>query len=1159
MNRSSYITKILAFALAFASLIALSSNSAKADELYGKIRGVVTDSSGAALPGVQLKLTNTGTGREQAQTSGSDGGYLFLNLIPGTYSLSASKSNFKLFQATSINVIQNQVYVQNVAMEVGTVAETLEVVGNPAQVETTSIQLGATLRGDEIRDLPNLNRNWINLQQTLPGVVTPDTRFGTNFSTNGSQAQQNSYLVNGSDSNDLPLNSPLTQPNPDTIDEVQMITNTINPEFGRNSGAILNVTTKSGTNRFHGSAFEYYRDTFLNTANFFQLKADGTKNVPQFHQNQAGGTIGGPIWKDKIFFFYGLQITRSRQPLLGTGPQIGNQTVFTNAQLNGDWSTSTLSSNPIPSTLSITGPGGPCAAGTAWSTCFAGNQVPTSNFSSLSTQLVQKFVPAGGTTGIFSWNPETSLKENQHIGRMDVNLGSKDAIWFYALGNDRSTLNDEPFTGASLPGFGDSSLPYTKQFTAAWNHTFSPTLLNEFRPAYTRLNFPTGQPQHVRQPSAVGFPNIFPQSPAGADYPQIAITGYFVLGGTNNGPQPRKDQTYQLTDNLTWTKGKHSLKFGYAGRKFQVWNPFLADNDGVFTFDASGGFSTGDPGLDFLLGVPATYAQESGSTIIADAYEHYFYAQDQWRVKSNFTLTLGTGYQIDTPITEYQQGGISRVCFQPTIQSTVFPTAPIGYTLPGDPGCNKQGGPTTKYGHIGPRVGFAWSPDLGRATGGAGKTSIRGGFGLYYNRSEEELNLQDLGIPPFGLNSNGAAHPSFPNPFADINGGAAVPQPFPYAPPGPGTTNIDFTKFEPFGFGLSTNARNLTVPYAMNWNFNIQRELPGRMVLQVGYVGSHGENLITSYTANPATPAGVQACLTDPTPSPVSGLPCTQDLGFQPIDFPSHYKYPGDIWANFGQQTNGGWSNYHSLQVTLDKRMSHGLSFNSAYTWSHSLDVSSSFEDTSFQLSGGVDSYGNFKRDYGSSAFDARQRWVVSWVYDIPNAAKNWGGIASRVLGGWQFTGDNAFQSGFPIHFQDTNLLSANCTWFLSFYGCSDRPDIVSRPHALDPRSASFNGKPNYWFDPASFTDNALGTEGNTPRGYFTGPGFWNADASLAKETKFTESTSFKLRIDFFNIFNHTNFANPSGNFGSSRFGRITAIRNFTNSRLIQLGADFTF
>jgi len=754
---------------------------------------------------------------------------------------------------------------------------------------------------------------------------------------------------------------------------------------------------------------------------------------------------------------------------------------------------------------------------------------------------------------------------------MDFTPTQKDTIWFNAAANDQSSLNDLPFSGSTLPGFGDSSLPYTKMFTSSWTHTFTPNILNELRLGYTRLNFPTGQPQHVRLPSSAGFDNIIPQRAAQADLPNISLTGYFTIGGTTNGPQPRKDQTYQLTDNFSWTKGRHAIKFGYDGRKFQVWNPFLARLDGAFSFSKSGTYSTGDPSLDFLLGIPASYNQQSGSTIIAQAYEHYFYAQDQWRIKNNLTLTLGTGYQIDTPIEEFQNNGLSRVCFQPTVQSTIFPTAPIGYTFPGDQGCNKYGGPTTKLGHFGPRVGFAWSPDFGALTGGAGKTSIRGGFGMYFNRSEEEMNLQDLGVPPFGLSTNGAAHPSFPDPFADINGGAAVGQQFPYVPPGPGDTSIDFTQFYPFGPTLSVNARNLTVPRAYNWNVNIERQLPGQTILTIGYVAAHGSGLVTSYTGNPATPAGVQACIADPNNkiyNPNNPGGCADDPGNQNLNFPDHYVYPGDVWGLFGQQTNGGWSNYNSLQVSANKRMSHGLELQTAYTWAHALDVSSSFEDTAFQAAGGVNSYGNFSRDYGSSAFDARQRWVISWVYDIPNLGKNWGPIGSRALGGWTFTGDNAVQTGFPINFQDTDLQSLDCTYFWSFYGCSDRPDIVARPTALNPRTSQFGAgcatgtKPclnHYWFDPASFTDNALGTEGNTPRGYFRGPGFWNMDMTLAKDTMITEGKTLQLRIDFFNVMNHTNFANPTGDVGSANFGRILAVRNPSNSRLIQLGARFSF
>lgn len=1142
---------LLVLTVVFGSIAGLLvSDTVKADELYGRVRGVVTDPSGAALPGVQLKLTNTGTNTTSELISDSDGAFQFINLNPGAYTLAATKANFKTFQVTPIRVEPNQIRVQNVVLELGAVSETIEVAANQVQVEQSSMQLTATIDAKTIVDLPLIGRNWINLQQTLPGVVTPDTRFGTNFSTNGSQAQQNSYLVNGNDSNDLPLNSPLAVPNPDTIEEVKMVTNTINPEFGRNSGAILNAITKSGTNSFHGTAFEFYRDTFLNTHNFFQ------KTPQVFHQNLFGGTVGGPVWKNKLFFFYGLQLIRARQPDTNF---TANPTVFSSAQLNGTWDPTVLSANPIPFAGGVNGPNGHCNQGTAWNACFTGGAVPTSNYNPLSVKLVQQFVPAANLpSNQFSFNPVTTVATNQHVGRMDLNLSTKNTIWFYALANDSSNTNTLPFTGATLPGFGDKSVPFTKQFTAAWSHVFSADMLNELRLGYTRLNFLTGVPANVRQPASVGFPNITPQLPSGADYPQISLTGYFTLGGTNNGPQPRKDQTYQITDNFTVVKGRHSLKFGYDGRKFQVWNPFANSNDGVFSFDAGGTYSTGDPGLDFLLGVPASYAQGSGSVIMAQAYEHYIYGQDQWRVKNNLTVTFGAGYQIDTPLEEFQNNGLSRVCFQPGVQSTVFPTAPAGYTLPGDPGCNRYGGASTKFNHIGPRVGFAYTPNWGRISGGSGKMSIRAGFGLYFNRGEEELNLQDLGIAPFGLNTQGVTDaststnnfvPSFPNPFQDIASGFSVANPFPYTPPGPGATNIDFSPFEPFGFNLSVIPKNFTNPYSMNYNLTVERELPAQMILRVGYVGSQGRKLITSYTFNPITPAGLQKCLADPT--------CITGGGRAnlPFNHPDYYTYPGDIWGSGGQQTNGGYSNYNSLQVTVEKHMSHGLAFLSAYTYSHSLDVSSSFEDTAFQAAGGVDPYGQFRRDYGSSAFDARHRWVVSFDYEVPSLKHVWSAVPGRLVEGWRLTGINALQSGFPVNLQDSNNRSLTCDLFQSFYGCPDRPDLVSVPTILDPKATANH----LWFNKAAFSHNAIGTLGNVGRGFLIGPGFWNTDFSVQKDTRITEGKTVQLRLEAYNLFNHTNFANPSGNVNSGLFGQITGIRRFTNSRLVQLGAKFIF
>jgi carboxypeptidase family protein len=1142
--------------LAFSFSLFVVSN-VQADDVYARIRGTVVDAAGGAVAGVEVVATNTQTGIKKETKSGTNGEYEFIQLAaPGTYDVSVQRTGFRTFRAENIHLGVTQIYVQDIHLELGTVSETVTVEANQAQVELSSMQLTSNINVRSLVDLPLIGRNAITLQQTLPGVVTPDTRFGTNYSTNGSQAQQNSYLVNGTDHNDLALNSPLSEPIPDSLDEVKMVTNTINPEYGRNSGAIITQSTKSGTNSFHGDAFEFFRDTSLNTHNYFQL------HPSVFHQNQVGGTLGGPVLKNKFFLFAGYQWTQARQPDANFNGQF--PTVFSSAQLAGNWSASTLSSKPIPFAGGVQGPGGNCPQGMAWNACFTGNQVPTANYNALSTKLVSQFVPAANTPqGAFSFNPVTQVKANQFIGRADYTFNTKDSLWFYGFANDSSNINTIPFSGSTLPGFGDNSTPFTKQFTAAWNHVFAADVLNELRFGYSRLHFKTGQPNNVRLPSSVGFPNIFPQLPSGADYPQININGYFVIGGTSNGPQPRIDQTYEATDNFSWVKGKHSLKFGYDGRKFEVFNPFAAVNDGLFSFTTNGTYSTGDPGLDFLLGVPNSYTQGSGQVINAYAFEHYIYGQDQWHMRPNLTITFGAGYQIDTPIAELQNGGLSRVCFQPGVQSAIFPTAPVGYTLPGDPGCNKYGGPTTKYGHVGPRAGFAYSPDWGKWTGGPGKTSIRGGFGLYFNRGEEELNLQDLGIAPFGLTSAGVTDasnttsafvPSFPNPFQDIKSGFSINNKFPYVAPGPGATNIDFTQFEPFGFGLSVNQKNLTNPYSMNYNLTVERELPGSTILRIGYVGSQGRKLIASYTFNPVTPAGVQQCLAIGAGSPPAVPACSTNGPAIDTSYPQFFKYPGNIWGNAGWQTNGGISKYNSLQVTVEKHFSHGLQFNSSYTYSHSTDISSSFEDSAFQASGGVDPYGNFRRDYGSSAFDARNRWVTALIYEIPVPRVS-SEILSRAVKGWQVSGIATWQSGFPILLQDSNNLSLTCNGNYSFYGCPDRPDLVSTPTIMDPRASA----KHFYFNPSAFTDNALGTLGTVGRGFLTGPTYSNVDFSLQKNTTITEGKTLQLRGEFYNLFNHTNFANPSGDVASSRFGQVRGIRSFTNSRLIQLGAKFVF
>ncbi|HLY61962.1 MAG TPA: carboxypeptidase regulatory-like domain-containing protein [Terriglobia bacterium] len=1138
------------------SLIFLfSANLALADELYGKIRGTISDPSGALMAGMKVTATNVDTGISTTVTSASDGSYEFLQLVaPAAYTVSAERAGFKTSHAKNIHLNLNQTYVLAIVMELGEVSQQVNVEASTAQVETTSMQLGATLTSSSVTDLPLNGRNWVTLQTTLPGVVAGSDRFAgnANFSTSGSRTQANSYLVNGTDANDLTLNNPLIIPSPDAIAEVRVITNTINPEYGRNGGAVLNAETKSGTNKFHGDGFEFFRDTSLNTRNYFR------NDATVFHQNQYGGTVGGPIKKDKTFFFFSYQGTRNRRPQPG---QPGTSTVFTQDQRNGIFSDLATSSGVSPFPL-VGENGTTFKAGTPYSTIFPTGHIPAADLNPVSVNLTNKFVPLPNTgTNLFSFNPTETQTTDQYITRIDHNFSNKDSIFGYWFIEPNKTLDPISFLGGDLPGFGETDNQNAQHYTLAWNHTFNGSTLNEVRLGYNRFNFHAVNPTTPVLPSSVGFTGINPQDPQGAGVPFVNLTGFFSLGFSVDGPQPRISNTYQLTDNFSKIVGRHTLKFGFDFRPSQVENPFFFNNNGSFTFAGGGTFSSGDPGADFLLGIPDSYSQSSGGFIDARTKTYYLYAQDQFKFRPNLTLTYGTGWEVDTPLQDKFNGGLAVNCFRPGEQSTVFPTAPAGLVFPGDPGCNSAGGVTTKYGHFAPRIGFAWSPK------GSSKTSIHGGYGIYYNRTEEELALENLQAPPFSVSSAGigdqGGSPSFINPFADINTGNAIPNKFPFTPAKPGSP-VNFSLFEPFS--LNVFDPNFSVPYSENYNLTVERELPGQMILSVAYVGLVGHKLTSVSEQNPAgSEFGNPICAATPG--------CNSFNSFATA--PQSFRYPQTnangvlVFGSVGQQGTFVNSNYNSLQVSLDKHLSRGLQFRAAYTYSHSLDNGSSFED----FGSGLRASDPFNRqnDYGDSGFDARNRFVLNYVYDIPSV-RRFGAFArvpARLVEGWKISGITTFQSGFPISVYDGGFRSFECDAAFSFYGCFDRPNVVGPVQTLNPRTSSvanqlrgLGSQNSYFFNPNAFALEALGTQGNAGRNFFHGPGIDNTDISLSKDTSITDSTRLELRFELFNAFNHTQF-NPvqisggaNGNSNSINFGRILGAQG---SRVAQLGAKIYF
>jgi Carboxypeptidase regulatory-like domain len=1142
---------ILAVLSSLAVLLILPPRTALAD-VGARIQGTVIDPTGAVVPSVNITMTNVATGVSRKLVSSSDGTFVALNLpAPGVYNVIAEKSGFKKFTALQIPLSLNQTYVLRISLEVGAVTQEITVKAEPAQVQTTSMQLGATITGNAIVDIPLNGRNWVSLQQTLPGVVA-SIDFDSNFPTNGSRSQSNDFMINGNDSNDLALNTPLVIPSPDAIAEVRMITSTINPEYGRNGGAILNAVTKSGSNAFHGDAFEFYRDPFLNARNFFLPEHD------LFHQNQYGGTVGGPLWKNHTFFFFSYQGTKNREPMApGRGFAGGTTTVLTQDQRNGifpDLATSTgFSAAQLVGEDGITYP-----AGTHYKKLFPTGHVPTADLDAVAMGLVNKYMPLPnfGPTE-FSWNPIEVHNLNQYITRIDQNFGANDSIFGYWFIEPETDVSDESFYGGSLPGFGESDNSKINNMNLNWTHIFSSNTLNEARVGYNRLNYPSVFPTTPTQPSSAGFTGISPQLTSGAGLPCIDITGLksdtaqCAFGFSIDGPQPRIDQTFQVTDNFSWVKGKHTLKFGFDMRRSAVENPFGFINNGYYDFSAPAGFpfTTGDPSADFLLGASDFYEQTSGGFIDARVQAYYAYAQDEWKVQPSLTIIYGLGWQINTPINDIYNGGVAVNAFRPGQQSTAFPTAPEGLVFPGDNGITTSSY-HTHFHDFGPRIGFAWSP------GKSGKLSIRAGFGVYYDQSEEELTLENLLAPPFSLTNYGvslAAVPNFAKPYESADGTVVIPNAFPFTPPKPGDTNIDFAPYEPMS--LNVMDPNFRTQAAYNYNFNIERELPSQTILTVAYVGHQGRHLETRYELNP----GGQAPGIDPACAAIPGCNAYY-LGYYYPNVP--FRYDPLVFGAIGQQATDANSNYNSFQITLNKHTTHGLTFLATYAWSHSLDTTSSFENV-----GGFGEANpfNLHSNYGDSSYDARQRFVVSYAYEVPSIRRfdTFSKIPSAITDGWRFAGATAFQAGFPIGLSDSSNGSFICFSSISLYGCPDRPNVLGSVTKADPRTSTYTNnilglgsKDHYYFDPNSFAQETPGVLGSAGRNFFHGPGINNTDIGIYKDTKITESAKVELRFEFFNVFNHTQFNNPSGNVSSVNFGRVLSARD---PRIIQLAAKFFF
>ena len=1162
---SRYYRSLSVFAFCMLSLVL--PRIARADNLYASIRGTVTDQTGAGVPDVTVTATNIATGVSQQVTTAGDGSFNFLQLAVGDYNVTANKIGFETFTVAKIHLELNQVYVLPVQLTLGAMSQEITVQANPVQVDTTTPQLGTVVEAPQIVSLPLIGRNWQQLQQLQPGVVGASDRFGGNamFATNGGESQFNMILIDGTDTNDLSLNTNTFVPSEDSISEFKMVTSTMDPEYARTSGAILNAVIKSGTNSFHGNAFDYYRDTFLDARNYFAT------SVSPFHENQFGGTLGGPIVKNHTFGFFSYQGIREGVPQTSNGVENGVQTtpVFAPGQDTGTTPFAGLSTSANTSPFPLVGDDGTTyPAGTAYSTIFSAGTIPTADINSVSSGLL-KYVPAYNKTTVnpvtgktiydYVFNATETQSRNQYLYRIDQVFNSKDSLWGTWFNESVDVSEPVSFFGGNLPGFGETDGEHFKFLTLSWSHVFNDHMVNELRGGYNRFNYAAVFPNPATSPSAAGF-SITPQDPAGAGVPLISVTGLFNLGFSPYGPQPRIDQLYQATDNFSIIEGRHTLKFGFDMRRWEELSPSLSYNSGEFAFRSYGAYSTGVPGADFLLGVPSWFTQASGGLENARTRQYYSYVQDEFKFRPNLTLIYGLGWTIDTPNINIAYNGHGQMAFRPGQQSTLFPGAPVGIVYQGDAGVSAAG--PTQWKNFGPRLGLAYSPDWGWLTGGAGKTSIRAGFGIYYDKSEtEQAGQVGFGIPPFATNTltgvTGAGspvlglNPSFANPYADIaTPTTTIPNPYPFEGY---PSSVDYATtpgLEPvFGPCCAVVAKKFLDPRMTNYNLTVQRQVGASTIVTVGYVGSVARYL--SY-----------------------GMPINVVTGLDATDSPI-FPYPLGVYGPIDTIFSGGNSNYNALQVSVNKHMSHGLQFLVSYTYSRSFDDTSGFENSSFGEYGGQGGgYGGSIRasnpycfpgcDYGASVFDAPQRLVISYVYQIPGLhGGDW--WLDRLTQGWTISGITTFQEGFPVDIADLSNPSGGCQ--AGDFSCWDGPNQIAPVHYMNPRTSGF------WFSGGSFapvscaatgcpaagvSPTSVVAYGNAPRNPLRGPGLNNWDFALYKDTSISESMKIQLRMEAYNVFNHTQF-NPDGigtDISAGNFGQIAEAQN---PRLMQLVAKFIF
>lgn len=1064
MNASLKFTNGL---LGFVVLLLVSVSACLAQST-ATLSGTVTDPSGAVVPGAQVTVHSLATGLDRQLVTDSAGLYVAPSLVPGDYQVQAKASGFSQYTVQKVTLDVDQRVTVNMALAVTTAGETIQVESTASQIETQTITVGQVIDRNTVQELPLNGRHFLDLTVLTPGGVVAPTAgsltgtsrgLGANsFITAGNREDSVNFQINGINLNDISQNQITFQPSINTTSEFKINNSTFSAEYGRSSGSIVNVSTRSGTDKFHGEVFDYFRNEALDARNYFNRNFNPSNGQPlvglpgakaPLKRNNFGAAAGGPIWKGHTFFFASYEGLRQHQGILQ------NATVLTPAQQ------AQIAANATQF---------PAAAALA-------KLIPLPN--------------SGNNYVSFTPGP---VQIDQFTGDVLQQLGAKDSLHgFYAFQKDVRTEPSLQYATPSIPGFGDHRNAHRQVFTLNETHIFSPSLVNEARLGFNRISI-AFNPATLIDPTSVHIGDGL-SGPVGI--PQITISDISLsFGGPSGFPQGRSDTLGVLSDTATLLRGRHTVKFGGEFRRYLA-----------ASFGLSVGAITYVSTPNNFMQDTATVFSVTPASISSRVYDNTLgvFAQDNFKLTSRLTLEYGLRFEWNgSPV----EGANRFIFFNPTAVTLT------------QAGTNGQGRAAYAQNYnYEPRLGFAWDAF------GTGKTVVRGGYGYLVD------------APVSGSGGGLAQNP--PNSTAVSYTGVAIP-----------VGNL-YKSAAASGFTVQSINPNFKNAYIESYNFNVQQAMPYGLVFSLGYYGSVGRHLLIRINQNQAT-------------GPVGSLrPYTKLAANSPI-------LPGlAIASNINEVNSIGTSNYNAMWAVLTKNIGHGLSVNMNYNWSKSMDINSLGSQGGLVLQDSNNPSGN----YGLSDFDTRNHFAGTAIYALPFKS-------NRLVSGYQLSMIVQYQTGNPL----------NITAGSSSYNGVTTP-IVIRPNQVGPLTVhkSQGAIANVTYIPQSLVcpigptlavpagcslqiqaTQATSTSaivytgiGNIQRNAGIGPGFADVDFSAEKDTKIFESLNFKLRIDAFDILNHPNFGQPTGNVQSSAFGQISSTRFATSdggsSRQLQASAKFIF